>query len=120
MGNQVALDETKGIIRKAYIGEQNAATINQSAAETYPLADKLRSEGRPVLIMADISQVGRTGPGTREAGREMYKRLEYHKIAVFGGNAYTKKLLKAAITMLRLKNIQHFNSAAEAEDWLLS
>lgn len=119
MKNQVTLDEATSVIRNVYQGDQNYRTLQAVAEQTLALADKIRQSQRPVLILVDITKIGRTGQGTQQASREIFARLKYDRLAIFGGKPYMAALIKAISSMLTLSNIKHFETAQQAEAWLL-
>lgn len=116
--NHVELDKAAGIIRNNYRGDQNYQTVMAVGEQTIELAEQLKQDQRPVLILVDVTQIGRTGGGTQQASREIFTRLKYDRIAVFGGNAYMAATLKAVTAVLKLGNIRHIKTEPQALKWL--
>jgi len=118
--NTITLDP-RGFIYQVYLGNQNYESVNQARLSTLPLISQLRAQNKPVLILADIREVKSIDAGSRIAGLEVFKNLDFDRYAVFVGSVYLKFVVKFVVSMSgRKEQVGIFDKETEAVDFLLS
>jgi hypothetical protein len=111
----------EGIIFIIHEGEQTAVVINQVGKAVTEIIQKVKSSGKPILILSDITKVGKGNLGARRAGLDLFKNLEYQKLAIVGVNFLNQRLVKAVVTASGVGfKIKLFNTESEAKKWLKS
>lgn len=115
----VALLREDGIICKAYQGNQGADSIRELRKQTEDLVHLLRSGNKNVLILVDLSGLGKTTLPARKEEIAFIRSLDFDKAAVFGGNFLNTSLAKLIVNLSGMGyKIKFFNSEAEADRWL--
>lgn len=108
-----------GIIYKAYRGDQNSDTIRRLREKTEQLAQGLRAKRKSVLILVDLSKLGKTTLSARKEEIEFIRSLDFDKAAVFGENFLTRSLVRIIVVLSgREYKIKFFDSESQAVDWL--
>jgi hypothetical protein len=110
----------QGIIHTVYIGAQTGQSITKAGEEVRKLSHKL-AEGKPILILSDISQIGKINLGARKKALELFTKMDYDKLAIIGVSFLTHSLVKTVVTVSgRSFKIKTFDSEKEAKNWLKS
>src|SRR5688572_911053 len=86
-----------GLIRNIYQGDQSTSTVEQVEEQLLPLISRLRSQGKQVLILTDISKVGRIPLSARTRGLQLLKSLDFDKVAIYGPSRLQKTLVNLII-----------------------
>ena len=110
-----------GVIHSIYSGDQSASTVGQEGIKISQIINRQQQKGRPILILSDISKIGEINLGARKAGLQLFRELEYEKLAIIGVTFLTQKLVNAVVIASgRGFKIKTFESKNEAKRWLLS
>lgn len=110
-----------GIIHNIYVGDQTSETIEKTIQELLVLVSRKKSENKPVLILTDITQIGKIGLVVRKKGLEAMITLKYDKLAIFGRDDLYKSFIKLMIVASGNQyKIMHFSTEYQAKDWLKS
>ncbi|MBI3486317.1 STAS/SEC14 domain-containing protein [Candidatus Daviesbacteria bacterium] len=118
MVNSVFLGEDS-FIYNLYFGDQNSQTVAECSEQIDKLAKELRKQHKKVLIIVDLTKMGKTHSSARKVGLEVLKNLDFDKLAIFGTDLYTKYLVNLVVLATgRLDKIQYFSNEEEARDWL--
>lgn len=109
-----------GLIYKAYIGDQNGDTIRKLWKTMDKLVKELREKKKPVLILVDLSKLGKTHLSARKIEVEFIRSLDFDKAAIFGDTLFTRALAKVILAASGMSfKIGFFNTQAEGQRWLL-
>jgi hypothetical protein len=121
MKNSVTLNKD-GIIEIFVIGDQTVETVTKMGAETKRLLEDLGKQGRPQLILDDITKLGLTNIAARKAVSELAHSLPYKKVAMLGDGSV---LMRIGTTLLLHGvgmggKVHYFEDRDKAVKWLLS
>lgn len=109
-----------GLIYNVYIGDQDYDSVTELAGRTLDLAREFKASGRPVLIMTDITKIGRLGSGIRKAAKEVFELIPFDKIGIFGGSYYMDQVVPLILKILHREDVVRYcRTQQEAETWLL-
>jgi hypothetical protein len=109
------------LIHNIYIGNQTGATLMQTHLELDHLTARIRHKGKPVLILVDLSELGKVTLEARKVGLILMRDLDFDKAALFG-NYYLLQGLVEAISLAagRKFKVKLFTTKTEAKAWLLT
>lgn len=108
-----------GFIHNIYSGHQTLATLKAATRELTDLTAKLRSEGKPVLVLTDITNLTGLNLAARRYAVEMVKQIDFDKVAVFGNDSLLKTLVNFIVLATgRGFKLKYFGSRKEAESRL--
>lgn len=117
----IAFIRPDDIIYKAYIGDQNADSIRKLWKKTEQLVGQLRAQKKPVLILVDLSKLGKVSLSARQTEIAFIQSLDFDKAAVFGDGFLNRNVAKIIVTVSgRGFKINFFSTETEAHNWLLS
>lgn len=120
MGNKIYLGND-GLIHGVYSGDQTYETIAQGTKQFTRLIEKVRSEGKPALILVDLANVGRQDSKARKAGVDGFLSMKYDKIAMFGGSPFLRNVANLIVKAIgRTEGVKFFRGQEEAVGWLRS
>jgi hypothetical protein len=83
------------------------------------LAKDLRAEGRPVLLLADLTQAKKISLAARQAGFDFF-RAGIDRVAGFGNIPRLEMLGTYIAKLCGYKNLKIFADRSEAESFLLA
>lgn len=110
-----------GIIHNVYDGDQSAETLNQLAEEMPKLTRQLRRQSKKVLILTDITKLGRISLPGRVLGVKIIKNTDFDKVAIFGPSFMEKTIFEVVANLVgRGLTIRYFNNEKDARAWLTS
>src|SRR3989344_3727014 len=108
-----------GYIEQIYKGDQDYDTVTSAVRKVNKLIEKLQSEGRSVKVIVNLSEIGKTDSGSREAAVYALKSWYFDKTALYGGNVFINNLANLIIRAARKqKKVKVFNTRREAYKWL--
>jgi len=108
-----------GFIHNVYEGDQSAQTLTQVEEELPKLTRKLRQDGKKVLVLSDISNLGRISLPGRIMGARIIKNLDYDKAAIFGPSHLERSVIEVIANVAgRGFSLKYFNDEKSAIDWL--
>lgn len=118
MGNLVNLGED-GIIYDIMEGDQPAEAVSENNAQVASFVNKLKAEGKPALVLVDLSKVGKQDTASRVAAKEFITEIEFDRLAAFGANMLIKQLVNLVIFASgQGQRVRYFDSKDEALVWL--
>ena len=118
MLNTVFLNKD-GYIEQIYKGDQNSETVILSVERVNKLIEKLKSEGKPIKVLVNLSQIKNTDAGSREAAVDALKKWHFDKTALYGGSVFIKNLANLIIRAARKQDkVKIFDERKEAVKWL--
>lgn len=110
-----------GIIYNLYLGDQTGQTVKNTGDDVNLLLKRLKRQGKKILILADISQIGNISLPARQVGLGLIQELEYDKLAIYGADFMTGSIVKVIVSVSgRSYKIRSFDSKPEAVEWLKS
>ena len=119
MKNEVFLNNS-GLIEQIYVGDQTGQTVTQLADKTKEIIQLLLTNKKPVIILVDLSKLGKSTSDSRKAALEALKNIHYDKVALFGLNSYTKYISSFIIAASgNSSKVKLFDTKQEAKKWLL-
>jgi hypothetical protein len=120
MANTIQL-QPDGILLSVYEPIQTYETIHAVTQETQKLIETLRSEGKPVRILIDITEVKSQDIGARKAALEGIVALAFDKMAVYGATIFIKHVARFIIQVAgKTDAVKYFDTKEEAMTWLTS
>lgn len=118
MPNKVFLGEND-IIFNLYEGNQAQESIQNMVNENNRIITKLRRQNKPVLVLADLTKLGQSSIGSRQASADALKNKDYDKVALFGANKFMKYVGNFIITASgQERRARMFDTEDEAMAWL--
>lgn len=118
--NEVSLTKA-GIILKVFRGDQTVQSIKEFREETEKLIEGLRAKEQKVLVLVDLSHLGKTTVFARSEEIESIRSLDFDKAAVFGSSFINRKMAEIIVHFSGMEyKIKFFNSEKEAESWLIN
>ncbi len=121
MNNEFKFDEKNGIIHYIYRGDQTAETIKEFKQQTDAIITKLRSQNKPVLMLADVNDLKKLGADARQAAVSLIQGETGDKMAIVGASTILRYTGKLVIMALGSKiEINYFDSDEQAVKWLTS
>ena len=116
--NRVYLGED-GFIHDDHVGDQDHESVTRVMDESVQIAAKLRETGRPVFVVADISRMGSSSPGSRRAARDALDLQVYDKCAITGGSLFLRHLSNfISMASKRSADIRWVATQEDAAAWL--
>lgn len=110
---------TDGFIHNVYAGDQDYASVKAVEMEDRRFAEELRATGKPVLVVADLRQMGKSTPESRKAAREALDVGFFDRVAVTGGGAFLRHLSNFIIMASRHSDRARWVATEEeATEWL--
>lgn len=107
-------------LHEDWIGDQNTKTVEHTRAEVTKLVAAIRKKGKRVLILADITRLGKASLSSRIAGYKLMYDLDYDKAAIFGSYRL-KGLIDAVVQASGCGfKVRFFNNREQALEWLKS
>lgn len=121
MQNSIVLEKPDYILNSVYHGEQTDSSINEIAAAATTLIQQMRGEGKKVLLLVNLMDVGGQTAPARRAALNQINFLDYDKLAIFGGGVFLKQVVQFLITVSnRGAKVRYFDTEQEARAWLLA
>lgn len=109
-----------GFVHVVYLGKQTAQTIKENEERIWPISEELAKRGKPVLMLHDLTKLGKPDSSIRKAGFEAVKSLKYDRIALFGMNTFIKYIANFVIkAAAKESKVGVFANEEEAKKWLL-
>ena len=119
MKNHVTLLDND-IIYVEKIGDQTAASMRELFAAVMQLGTQLRAENKPVLVLSNASQEGKTDVEGHKVSAEIGKTWDFDKSATYGSSAYLEVVRNWQIEATQLdQKVANFKTREEALAWLL-
>jgi UDP-N-acetylmuramyl pentapeptide synthase len=116
--NNFLLHDT-GIIEIITTGDRTASLIQNSAKKIFEFTASLRKEGKPVLILNDISQMGELPPEAHKIFADISRAADYDRFALVGNDNIMRlgaNLIAQAIG--KSDKLKYFDSHDAAMAWL--
>ena len=118
MINKVYID-SDGLLQILVVGDQTAASVQEMGDKLRFCIQQLRQEGRPVLILDNLLQMGATPSAVRREVAHLAKTLDFDRAVMVGGGSAAMRL--GTNLMLRAvgrSNTRYFASLESARVWL--
>lgn len=115
-----------GFIEQHYFGLLEPDTILNGLKALRTCAKKLESQGKPVLILEDVSNIAKLEfmspkmAHVRKVAAKTTKEIDFKKAAVYGPLPYQVIITTLALVAGKPNKFKAFNNRAEAIKWLLS
>ena len=121
MENSVTLNND-GIIEIHVVGDQNYDSVHIMGRDTKRLLEMLGTQGKPQLILDNVTKLGVTDIAARRAVTELAHTLSYQKVAMLGDGSIMMRV--ATNLLLRAigkgDKIRYFEDRLKANAWLFS
>lgn len=109
-----------GFVYNIYIGDQDSKTIKRTWKELEGLSKKLRTQKKKVLILTDLTKIGRITLSARRKGLELVRSLDFDKVAMVGDDHLERHVVRIMVNLSgRAFQIKYFFDEKEARQWLL-
>lgn len=116
----------RGFIEQHYYGTLEPKAILDGLKSLRVYAKKLEAQGKPVLILEDVSNIDKLEflspkmARVRQYAAKTTKEINFKKAAVYGPRPYQVIITTLALIAGKTDKFKAFNSRAEAVKWLLS
>jgi len=109
-----------GLVHSLFIGDQNATTVKKTQNDLDTLVNKLNNLKKPILILADITKIGKVPLSARASGLVLMRDLSFDRCAIFG-NYYLFKAIVDTIVLATGKSfkVKLFSNEHQAREWLI-
>lgn len=108
-----------GLIYCFWAGDQSSQTVNKLRGELSSMTKKLRQQGKEVLILADITSLGKCSLASRYSGVSLLKSLDYDKAAIIGNYFLFRGIVEPVFLAAgQLFKMKLFDDLSEAKSWL--
>lgn len=118
MANRVFINN-KGFVECRVIGDQNLKSVTAMGQQIEALLSELENMRQPLLILDDITKIGRVPSNARKAVIQFVKNLQYDRLAMVGDNG----IIRLGANLIfrasgRGKKVKFFSNHAQAVRWL--
>jgi hypothetical protein len=118
--NKVYVDD-EGLLHIWVIGDQTADSVREIGEKLRFYSAELRSEGRPVLVLDNLLQMGRTTSEARGEVARIARSLDMDRGAMVGGSSRTMRLgTNLMLRAIGRHNLRYFANLESAHKWLLA
>lgn len=115
MKNEVFLDEDK-IIHVVSIGDQSAEEMIEVRKAVLELGKEVPGK---IKVLNDLTQMGKSLPGSRTEAVKYIKLEEVSKVALFGASAFNRIIASFIIRASGMgKKVKYFKTETDALKWL--
>ena len=120
--NNVTFHEEEGYIEETWDGDITLEYVEDMTTSSQPLMSKLRSEGKPVLMLLNITDMGQTDSKARATSIKMLNNMDFDKMAVYGsGGVFQRNLVNLLVKAASMgSKIKYLDSRESAIEWLLN
>jgi len=108
-----------GFVEQKYVGDQTAASVLRGRKQLERCAKKLLDEHKDLLILIDITELGKTDTESRIAGVRGIKSVPYERAAMYGSLSTQVLVNTLALVAGKKDNTRAFSDRTEALKWLL-
>lgn len=118
MANKVFINN-EGMVECQVVGDQTLESVTAMSQQIETLLAKLKTQHSPLLILDDITKIGRVPAQARQAVVQSVKTFKYDRLAMLGSNGVVRigaNLIFRASG--RGKKVKFFTSRIEAVRWL--
>jgi PAS domain S-box-containing protein len=109
----------EGFIRLTYHGAQTQQTLRTLTKQLFDLMENRRTAGHPVLVLADMRDIGQADSSARLEAKWFLDEADYDALAIIG-NPYLKPFIFFVLRDFKSrKAVQYFGAEKPAVQWLL-
>ncbi len=107
-----------GFVEQHYLGDQDGDSVSEGVKEVDDLVDRLRSEGKPALVLVDLTEVTSTNFDSHTVAVRGMKEVPCDLLAVYG--PLSLQVLINTLSMVAGKGdiVHAFGTRIEALRWL--
>ena len=103
------------------IGAQDFGSIKETAVAALPLIDQLRTSGKAVKVLIDISEQTAATPDSNQMSLKVLDTIPYDKMAIYGGTKTLNDITNGIIAASgKAETTQVFETREDAVSWLLA
>lgn len=107
------------LIEVIFRGDQTQETVAAVVQAGKMLADRLRRQGSPVLVLANLEDLGNSDANARRAVAKSLKELTYDRVAAYGAPKFVEKVASLVVRAIgREDKVKVFKSRQDAVSWL--
>lgn len=118
--NQVSLTKD-GILYKVFRGDQTGESIKKFREETDRIIQDLKVQKKKVLVLVNLSELGKTTLSARNEEIEAIRSLDFDKAAVYGQNFFNRKIAEIIVNVSGMEyKIKFFGGEDQAYEWLIN
>jgi hypothetical protein len=119
--NVVWLDKSQ-LVHIVFRGDQPRKKIRDTIDQIKQICKQLQSQHHPILMLADIRDIGKYPPESRIVGMKARTELPFWRMAIITGKDDINQAIsvshKLSETSILRKEISYFTSIPEANKWL--
>jgi hypothetical protein len=120
MPNRIFVNEA-GFIEEVYEGDQPDDILGKALDQVAVLAKQTKSVKKPVMVMVDVTKMGKLTTASRKRTVKALKEIPFDKVAVYGYHTFTKALITLIIHAAgKDRDVKLFDTRTAAEAWLES
>lgn len=107
------------LIEIIFVGDQTQETVMAVSRAGKMLADRLRRQGNPVLVLVNLEGVGGSDVNARRAIANTLKEFNYDRIAAYGASKFVEKATGLVVRAIHKEDkIKVFSLRQDAVTWL--
>lgn len=109
----------QGIIEQTWSGNQDASSVVIGLEQLNSAAIKAMTKKLPVLVLINVTKLGKTTAGARAAGARGMRTIPFKRVAMYGANAFNRNLINIIIVATGKSSVAKvLNSRSAAIKWL--
>lgn len=121
MKNQIKLNGTDFYEEMTLAGDQTYDSIGYIIGQSVQLHDRLRQIEKPILVLIDVTEMGKMNLGAIESASIGLHNLPYDRLAAYGMNEKNSKIVHWLIRKTTDPNkVKLFDDRESAVKWLLA
>ena len=118
MVNKVFVDH-EGLLQIMVVGPQTRESVREMGEKLGFYAELLRGEARPVLILDNLRDMGRTTSEARSEVARIARSLDYDRCAMVGDGSWPMRFgTNLMLRAIGRSNIRYFGNLESAHKWL--
>lgn len=118
--SQSVFTNEQSIVECHVVGDQTVESITAMGEKISTQLGELKRQHKPLLVLDDLTQMGKVPPEGRQAVVSFAKGLRYDRLAMLGTNG----LLRLGVNLIarasgRSKKLRYFTNRQDAVRWLV-
>lgn len=108
-----------GFVQQKYIGDQTSEAVEEGQKQLKKCLKKQGKDGKLLPVLIDITEIGKTDPGSHIAAVSGIKTIPFKRTAVYGSLSTLVLVNTLALVAGKKDKIRAFENRTDALKWLL-